>query len=124
MQSLENNAKLEGDSTLLKLARAQRSLPVHPAQLYSAFTAFLLAGVCLAYFPMRRFNGAVFAMMVMLESIARYLLEIVRTEPSVTHIFGFGWSISMVLSAGLLLMGIALWFAFSRGDPRQEPLLA
>jgi len=121
MQSLENQAKSEGDSKLVQLAKAQRSLPLHPAQLYSAFTAFLLAGVCLAYFPIRRFDGAVFAMMMILESVARYLLEIVRTEPSVIRVFGFGWSVSMVLSVGLFLMGSMMWFAFLRG-PRLQVL--
>lgn len=115
---IQKRANVEGDD-ILKLMRQQRSLPVHPAQLYSAFTALLLSGVCLAYFPQRRFNGEVFAGMMILESIGRYLLEIVRAEPPVITILGHGWSFSMVLSVFLLLAGIILWFSFAR-LPRQS----
>lgn len=108
-----NRAQLEGPE-ILKLMREQRSRPVHPAQLYSAFTALLLAAICIVYFPQRRFDGEVFAMMMVLESIGRFLLEIVRAEPVVLTLGGFGMSFSMVLSVFLLIGGILLWMAFAK----------
>jgi len=116
--TIENRAKLEGPG-VLDIMRSQRSLPVHPAQLYSALTAFLLAGLCLAYFPQRRFDGEVFAIMMILESIGRFLLEIVRAEPVVLRFFGYSWSFSMVLSVFLLVAGIVLWASFARLSPRR-----
>jgi phosphatidylglycerol:prolipoprotein diacylglycerol transferase len=112
-ERIETRAKTEGDA-LLKLMREQRSRPVHPAQLYSAFTALLLAAICIVYLPQRRFDGEVFAMMMILESIGRFLLEIVRAEPVVLKIGPYGMSFSMVLSVVLLIGGMVLWAGFAK----------
>jgi phosphatidylglycerol:prolipoprotein diacylglycerol transferase len=102
---------------LLNLAAAQHALPVHPAELYSTLTAWLIAALLIAYFALPHAPGRVFALMLILESVTRFLLEEVRAEPVFTpfgkHIFGT-MSYSMVLSIPLLLLGIVLWFVFSR----------
>lgn len=102
---------------LLSLAAAQHALPVHPAELYSTFTAWLIAALLVAYFTLPHAPGRVFAMMLVLESISRFLLEMIRAEPVFTpfgkHLFG-NMSYSMVLSIPLLLLGIGLWIAFGR----------
>ena len=108
---------------LLSEAAAQHALPVHPAELYSTFTAWLIAALLIAYFTLPHAPGRVFALMLILESISRFLLEEIRAEPVFTpfgkHIFGT-MSYSMVLSIPLLALGIALWFAF-RARPNQTP---
>lgn len=112
---------------LLAEAASQHALAVHPAELYSTFTAWLIAAFLLAYFTMPHAPGRVFALMLIVESISRFLLEEVRAEPVFTlfgkHIFGT-MSYSMVLSIPLLLLGIALWIVFgwmARRDTAGQP---
>jgi phosphatidylglycerol:prolipoprotein diacylglycerol transferase len=113
-ERLATIAEAAQDPTLRTLARAERSAPVHPAQLYSAFNAFLIAGILFAYLTLPHLAGRVFALMLVLKGISRFLLEMVRTEPPVKPEWFGPLSISMVISIGLVLLGIALWFLFSR----------
>jgi phosphatidylglycerol:prolipoprotein diacylglycerol transferase len=92
-----------------------RSRPVHPTQLYSAIDAGLLAWLLWSYFPFRRHDGVLIALMLTIHPITRFLLEIIRTdEPAV---FGTGLSISQNISFGLLACGAALWWYILR-QPR------
>ena len=92
----------------LAVADAQHSLPVHPAQLYSALTATLIGLVVVCYFTLPHIPGRAFALMVMIEGLTRYLLELLRVEPPVVGPF----SLSMLLGIGLLILGAVLWIAF------------
>ena len=88
------------------------SLPVHPAQLYSAITAALIGWLLWSYYPFRRRDGQVVALMLMLYPISRFLEEIIRTdEPAV---FGTGLSISQNISLAVFVAGIGLWFYLSK----------
>lgn len=91
---------------------ASRSLPVHPAQLYSTFNALLIAGALVAFYTIPHAPGRVFALMCILKGITRFLLEMLRVEPPVLHVGGWGLSISMVISIGLIIAGIVLWYVF------------
>lgn len=102
----------EQKQQLVAVARSQHALPVHPAQLYSTFTAWLIAAFLVAYFTIPHAPGRVFALMLILEGISRFLLETVRSEPAVIRNLSF----SMVLSIPLVVLGIALWIVF--GSPR------
>jgi phosphatidylglycerol:prolipoprotein diacylglycerol transferase len=105
------------DPRLAALADAQHAHPVHPAQLYSAFNALLICAVLVAYYTLPHAPGRVFALMLILKGITRYLLEMLRSEPPVAHVFGYGLSFSMVVSIVLLAIGLLLWFVvFRRGD--------
>jgi len=86
-----------------------RALPVHPAQLYSSFTAFLLALLLLAWYTLPHAPGRVFALMCLLEGTARYLLEMLRAEP---NIWGTHMSLGMVTGAFVATAGLVLWFVF------------
>jgi len=99
-----------------------RSRPVHPTQIYSAIDAALLAWLLWAYFPFRRHDGEVIALMLSIHPITRFLLEIIRTdEPAV---FGTGLSISQNISLALLVVAAALWWYLLRQPPRVTwPLL-
>jgi phosphatidylglycerol:prolipoprotein diacylglycerol transferase len=100
------------------LAASSPALPVHPAELYSSFTAFLLAALLIAYLGLPHENGKVFALMMMLEGVARYVLELIRVEPSVwtVKVFGqeYGMSISMIMGAGVVAAGVVMWVLLSR----------
>lgn len=107
-----------------KIAANQHSLWLHPAQLYSSFTAFLIAGFLLTYFTLPHVPGRVFAVMMMVEGICRFLLESLRVEPPVyAPVFG-SWSIAMVTGLLLLALGIVLWFVFGAMGQEREPNLA
>lgn len=107
-------------ASLVELKQSGHSRPVHAAQLYSAFTAFLLAGFLVAYFTVPHPPGRVFAVMMILEGAARYVLEMLRVEPSVTRLFGQPMTLSMVLGIIMAGTGVALWIAFVKpSDHRQ-----
>jgi phosphatidylglycerol:prolipoprotein diacylglycerol transferase len=97
-------------------AASVRSAAVLPSQLYSAFTAFLIAAITLAYFTLPHAPGRGFALMLMLEGSTRFLLEILRVEPPVIGVF----SLSMILGIGLAVLGIILWFIFGTVQHRPE----
>lgn len=101
---------------LQPLAAVQRSLRIHPAQLYSAITAFALAALLVSHFTLQHPPGRTFALMMMLEGAARFSLELVRVEPPVIGPL----SISMVISLGLIVLGIILWFAFSGREQNRD----
>lgn len=102
------------DPQAASLAKHEHSLPLHPAQLYSAFTAFLIAGIVLCYFTLRRAPGRAFALMLMLEGSSRFVLELLRVEPPVLWHF----SLSMLLGLGLAALGVLLWVAFGLAGRR------
>lgn len=109
-----------------------RSNPVHAAQLYSTVTALLLALFLTAYYTLPHAPGRVFALMMMVESPTRFLLEMLRAEPPVVgagspnHTLAFlpNMSFSMVMSVWLFLIGALLWYAFrGKADDLTEPKL-
>jgi len=107
-----------GDSAVLWTVAdpLPRSRSVHPTQIYSAINALLLCLLLLAYDPFRRRDGEVFAIMLTVYPIARFLLEMIRTDES--GVFGTNLSISQNVSLGLLVCAVGLWFYILR-QPRQ-----
>jgi phosphatidylglycerol:prolipoprotein diacylglycerol transferase len=109
------------DPAARKLAAIERSQPVLPAQLYSAFTAFLIAAIVLCYFTLPHLPGRAFALMLILEGSTRFILELLRVEPPVIGNF----SLSMILGIGIATLGVILWIAFAiQKTARSEPALA
>ncbi|TWT91138.1 Prolipoprotein diacylglyceryl transferase [Pseudobythopirellula maris] len=84
-----------------------RSLPVHPTQIYSAVNAALLAWLLWAYYPSRRRDGEVLAILLTIYPVSRYLLEVIRTDE--TAFMGTGLSISQNVSLLILAAAAALW---------------
>jgi phosphatidylglycerol:prolipoprotein diacylglycerol transferase len=93
-----------------------RSRPVHPAQLYSAVDAGLLAWLLWAYYPFRRRDGEVIALLLIIHPVTRFLLEIIRVDESA--VFGTGLSISQNISIALFVGGVAMWIYLSRRPRR------
>jgi phosphatidylglycerol---prolipoprotein diacylglyceryl transferase len=92
-----------------------RSRPVHPTQLYSAIDAALLGLLLWTFYPMRRRDGAVIALLLTIHPITRFLLEIIRTDEPKR--FGMGMTISQLVSLGLLACGATLWWHLWRQKP-------
>lgn len=91
------------------------SLPTHPTQLYSAINAGCLCLLMLAYYPFRRRDGEVIALLLSIYPITRFLLEDIRNDEG--NFLG-GLTISQNISLLLLVAAIGLWvyvFTRSRG---------
>lgn len=95
---------------------AHRSLPVHPTQLYSVADGLVLTGLLLAYYPLRRRDGEVTALLMVTYPITRILIEYLRSDESA---FFAGMTISQNVSLGLLAGGLLFW-AWLAGQPRER----
>jgi phosphatidylglycerol:prolipoprotein diacylglycerol transferase len=84
----------------------EHSCPIHPTQLYSAIKGMLLCMFLLAWYPFRRRDGEVVALMLTIYPVARYLVEAIRTdEPKIFANMTISQNISLVLLAG----AVGLW---------------
>lgn len=97
------------------------SLPIHPAQLYAAIDAALLAVVAVVFTPLARRDGEVFALVLTLHPLSRLLLEAIRVDEPPA--LGTPLSISQLVSLVLLVLAAALWWWIARQPPR-TPLAA
>ncbi len=91
---------------------AHWSLPVHPTQLYSVIDGLLLMILLLAYFPLRKRDGQVMALLMITYPITRILIEYLRSDELV---FFAGMTISQNISLVLLACGAIFWYSLSRG---------
>jgi phosphatidylglycerol:prolipoprotein diacylglycerol transferase len=96
-----------GPVTIRLPALPARSRPAHPTQIYAAVGAALLCWLLWSYYPFRRRDGVVFAMMLTLYPIMRFLEETIRVdEPGQ---FRTSFSISQWISVLLLAAVVSLW---------------
>jgi phosphatidylglycerol---prolipoprotein diacylglyceryl transferase len=103
------------DDSRIQCPIENRSLPIHPTQLYSAIDATLLCLLLLAWSPFCRHHGEIIALTLMLHAISRFLLEVIRIDEA--SMFGTGLSISQLISVGMLTMGALLWGYLRWSDP-------
>lgn len=90
-----------------------RSLAVHPTQIYSTIDGAILCAILLIFDRYRRRrDGAVFALMMSIYPVTRFVIEGLRTDEAA--VFGTGMSISQNVSLLLLLAAAALWFYILR----------
>jgi phosphatidylglycerol:prolipoprotein diacylglycerol transferase len=93
----------------------ERSLPVHPTQLYSVIDALLICCLLLTYEPFQRRDGELLAIMLTIYPITRFLIEIIRIDEG--PVFGTGMSISQNISLLILLVVAGLWLYIYRRPP-------
>ncbi len=91
-----------------------RSHPVHPTQIYSTIDALILCLLLLAYTPFRRRDGEVFALMMTVYPVTRFVIESIRTDEAAVL---WGMSISQNASLLLIVLAAGLW-AFLLSRPR------
>lgn len=96
-----------------------RSRPAHPTQIYSSVNAALLCLLLWAYYPFRRRDGEVIALLLTLYPITRFLLEIIRNDEPGR--FGTPFTISQIISLIALAGAIAFWRHLAR-QPRGSVL--
>jgi phosphatidylglycerol:prolipoprotein diacylglycerol transferase len=88
------------------------SLRVHPTQLYDSINALVLCLLLLAWDPFRRRDGELFAIMMSVYPIARFLLERIRTDEP--KMFFAGMTIGQVTSLGILTFAVGMWLYLLR----------
>jgi phosphatidylglycerol:prolipoprotein diacylglycerol transferase len=93
----------------------RRSLPVHPTQIYSALNALAIFFFLWVYYPFRMRDGQVFAWLITIYPVTRFLEEIIRTDEPPQ--FGTGMSISQLVSIGVMIAAAALWAYLYRRPP-------
>lgn len=86
------------------------SLPVHPTQLYSSFSGFLLCGILLLWRRWRRRPGEVFALMACLYAVSRFIVEGLRDDTN--PVIG-GLTLAQVTGIAVFAVGLA-GFLFCR----------
>jgi phosphatidylglycerol:prolipoprotein diacylglycerol transferase len=90
---------------------ALASLPLQPTQLYSALDGLIVLGLLSAYYPLRRRDGEVMALLMVSYPVSRFLIESLRgDEPAVL----LGLTLSQALSLLVLLGGLAAWVGLTR----------
>jgi phosphatidylglycerol:prolipoprotein diacylglycerol transferase len=94
------------------------SLPVHPTQLYSVVDGLVLLLLLSAYYPLRRRDGQVMALLMVTYPITRFLVEYLRNDEAV---FFLGMTISQNISVLLFLAGTAFWWWLSRASGPGAP---
>ncbi|GAB6166992.1 prolipoprotein diacylglyceryl transferase [Thermostilla marina] len=86
------------------------SRPIHPTQLYSSINAFLLFFFLLAYEPFRKRDGELFAVLMTLYPITRFVLEIIRTdEPGIVAGLSISQTVSVLILCGVTCLWFVLW---------------
>ena len=97
-------------------------LPVHPTQIYSSILALLLCGILLLLRQLRIYqqrDGLILASFMILYSVGRFFIEILRTDED--SFFGTGLTISQNVSIVFGLAGVALFiFLFRKHKAAQD----
>jgi phosphatidylglycerol:prolipoprotein diacylglycerol transferase len=109
------------------IAPPERSLGVHPTQIYSTIDGLALCLLLLIFDRFHRRDGELFALLISIYPITRFIIESLRTDEAA--ILGTGMSIAQNVSLLLLVCAAALWFyifcrppqlAFSRKEARRQ----
>ena len=104
--ALEVSSQRQGSLQVPLSQISSRSLRVHPTQVYSSIDAFLLCLLLSVYWTLRKYDGEVFALMLILHSIARFMLEVIRRDEG--GLFGTVLTISQWVSVVVLIFGVVL----------------
>jgi phosphatidylglycerol---prolipoprotein diacylglyceryl transferase len=88
------------------------SLPVLPAQLYSALHGFIIFAALLVLEKYKRFDGFLFWVMVFLYSVGRFFIESIRYYEQVYMIGPL--TVSQVISLGLVIISISVLIVRSK----------
>ncbi len=97
----------------IRIASASRSLPIRPAQALGFFNALLIAVLLAAFFRQRRREGQVFAVLLILYPITRFLLEGIRSDTAL-HL---GMTHNQYTSLATVAAGLIMLFVVSKLPP-------
>jgi len=112
----------DAGSTHITLSRYPlRSKRAHPTQVYSAVNAAVLCLLLWAYYPFRRRDGQVFALLATLYPITRFILEDIRDDE--LGRLGTPLTVSQIISLLALAAAFVLWRHLLR-QPRGSEVLS
>ena len=92
----------------IAMAESQKSLPVKPAQVLGMANAALLAGLLVAFSRIRRREGQVFALLMIVYPITRFILESIRAD-NPHYLANLVLTHNQYSSLVMMLAGLALW---------------
>jgi phosphatidylglycerol:prolipoprotein diacylglycerol transferase len=90
---------------------AATTLPLHPAQLYSALDGLILFALLTAFYPLRRRDGEVMALLMVTYPVTRFLIELLRDDEAALV---SGLTIAQAISLLLLAFGVLFWSYLGR----------
>jgi phosphatidylglycerol:prolipoprotein diacylglycerol transferase len=91
------------------------SLPIHPTQIYASIDGLVLLLLLSAYFPLRRRDGEVIALLMVAYPVTRFLIEFLRNDEGA---YFAGLTISQNISVFFFVGGIVFW-AWLRRQPAE-----
>lgn len=92
---------------------APLNIPLHPTQLYSSASGFVIFFILLLLHPRRTFNGQVFLWLLVLHSTARLFVERYRGDDR-GILLGSSMSITQLVTLAILIGAIVALFVFKR----------
>jgi len=123
MPSRVNPKRGTSVTELADLAAANRSLPVHPTQLYSSIHALILSGVLSAMFYIRKRHGVVIASIFLFYPIPRLLLESIRADnPGDVGGLTASQGVSLIMFIGAVIAMIVLYKFMPERSPLAVPV--
>jgi len=105
------------------IAAHERSAPVKPAQPLGVANAAILAILLAAFYRLRRREGQVFAMLLILYPITRFVLEMIRDDNSHDVVHGL-LTHNQYTSLAILGMGVIMMLLLQKMPASAGPLLA
>jgi phosphatidylglycerol:prolipoprotein diacylglycerol transferase len=94
---------------------------LHPSQLYESAALLVIFGILIWMGRSPRATGRLFAAYLVLYGITRAFVESFRGDPSRTMVFGGAASLMQMVSAGLILLGLFLWWQAPKWQAAQAP---
>ena len=101
-------------------ALGEHSNPVLPAQWAGMGNALLLTGLLLAFSPLRRREGEVFALMLATYPVLRFILEIIRGD-NFHEVLSFRFTHNQYTSIVMMLSGLILLALLRKMHPSAGP---
>ena len=105
----------------LDVTFAPKTLALHPTQLYESISTALLLFLLLAYWPFRRHDGELFALFLILYSLHRFLVEMLRAD---NEQVAFGMTLSQNGSVLLFAIGVVFFLWLRRLPAQYQPAMA
>jgi len=107
----------------IAIAKDSHAHPIKPAQVLGLINALLIAAILMLFFRLRKREGQVFALMVILYPITRFILESVRDDNK-HNLLRFELTHNQYTSIFMFIAGIGLWLWLYRLPASAGPVMA